>query len=670
MSLLLTAIAAIAVSGLPGAVLSRNSPVGQWLATLLAGSGSVLGIACILSWLATDGDLDASYPWAVMPPRTLDLSLHVGVDGISAFFLLPIFLIGVLGSIYGMGYWKQSEHHENGRRLRVFYGSCVAGMALLVVARDSVVFLVGWEIMALSAFFLVATEDEQSSAREAGWIYLALTHTATLVLFAVFALLWAATDTGELVPKPGAEPIPAGMSTTIFMLALVGFGIKAGMMPLHIWLPSAHANAPSHVSALMSGVLIKMGIYGLVRISSFFPHPPVWWGGLVLALGVISGVLGVAYAIGQHDLKRLLAYHSIENIGIIVMGLGLAFVGRSLGHIDWVVLGMGGALLHVWNHALFKSLLFYGAGSVIHAVHTREMDELGGLSGRMPYTACCFLVGAVAICGLPPLNGFVSEFLIYNGLFGTLGIPAEGGSWPAASLAAPGLALIGTLAAACFIKAFGTVFLGAGRSEHARHAREAPFSMILPMLVLAIGCAAIGFAPVCVAGVLDRAISAWTTPAGSAALVTSSVYPLADWQPLRSIAVMAWVLAGSLSAVGILLWVRVRSGGGEPSVTWGCGYSSPTARMQYTSSSFAEMLVSQFRWALWPIVRRPRIDVPFPRDARFESEVPEGVLDRLVMPAARWLAQRLSWFRVFQQGSAQAYLLYIFAIVILLLIWP
>ncbi|HUY33314.1 MAG TPA: proton-conducting transporter membrane subunit [Pirellulales bacterium] len=672
---LLSAIAAIAVSGLPGAMLSRNSRVGQWVATLLVGAGSALGITCVLIWLAADGSLDASFPWSVMPEGTLDIRLHVGVDGISALFLLPIFLIGLLGSIYGLDYWKQTEHLGNGRKLRLFYGLCVAGMALLVVARDSVVFLVGWEVMALSAFFLVATEDEQESAREAGWIYLALTHTATLVLFAMFALLWAATQSGELVPQAGAAPMASGMATTIFMLALVGFGIKAGVMPLHVWLPGAHANAPSHVSALMSGVLIKMGIYGLVRISSFFPQPPVWWGGLVLTLGVISGVLGVAYAIGQHDLKRLLAYHSIENIGMIVMGLGLALVGRSLERFDWVVLGMGGALLHVWNHALFKSLLFYSAGAVVHAVHTREMDELGGLSKRMPYTACCFLVGAVAICGLPPLNGFVSEFLIYNGLFRTLGI-GEGAKWPAAALAAPGLALIGALAAACFIKAFGTVFLGTGRSEHARHAHEAPVSMILPMLVLAVGCAAIGFAPRGVAGVLDRAIVAWTTPAGSGAvpqevaLATSSVYPLADWQPLGSIAVMALALAGATAVVGIVLWVRMRGGGVESSATWGCGYSSPTPRMQYTSSSFAEMLVSQFRWALWPIVRRPRIGVTFPRDAHFESEVPEGVLDRLVMPAARWLARRLSWFRVFQQGSAQAYLLYIFAIVILLLIWP
>ncbi|HEV3005488.1 MAG TPA: proton-conducting transporter membrane subunit, partial [Pirellulales bacterium] len=465
------------------------------------------------------------------------------------------------------------------------------------------------------------------------------------------------------------EGISAEMANAIFLLALVGFGIKAGIMPLHIWLPSAHANAPSHVSALMSGVLIKMGIYGLVRVSTFFPQPPVWWGGLVLALGAISGILGVAYAIGQHDLKRLLAYHSIENIGIIAMGLGLALVGRSLGRVDWVVFGVAGALLHVWNHALFKSLLFYSAGSVIHAVHTREMDELGGLSKRMPLTASCFLVGAIAICGLPPLNGFVSEFLIYNGLFRTLGIGRQAGSWPAAALAAPGLALIGALAAACFIKAFGTVFLGAGRSEHARHVHESPASMVVPMFVLVLCCAVIGFLPTAVAPVLDRAISAWTAPAGDIDPMSTNVYPLAAWPPLRAIALAAFVLLAALAA-GAVFWLRSRAAGVDSSVTWGCGYASPTPRMQYTSSSFAEMLVNQFRWALWPVVRSPRIDTTFPGEARFESDVPEGVLDRLVWPAMRWLAQRLSWFRVFQQGSVQAYLLYIFAILVLLLVWP
>ena len=283
-------------------------------------------------------------------------------------------------------------------------------------------------------------------------------------------------------------------ATAIFVLALVGFGLKAGIMPLHVWLPGAHANAPSHVSAIMSGVMIKMGIYGLVRVLVLLPTPPLAWGYVLLGLGVVSGVLGVAFAVGQHDLKRLLAYHSIENIGIIVIGLGLALIGRTLDRADWIVLGLGGALLHVWNHALFKSLLFLSAGSVIHATGTREIDRLGGLAKAMPRTSLAFLVGAVAICGLPPLNGFVSELLIYLGLFGTLGI-GEGGACPMAAFAAPALALIGGLAVACFVKVFGVVFLGTARSEDARHAHESAWSMLGPMGVLMGCCLFIGLFP-------------------------------------------------------------------------------------------------------------------------------------------------------------------------------
>jgi formate hydrogenlyase subunit 3/multisubunit Na+/H+ antiporter MnhD subunit len=233
-------------------------------------------------------------------------------------------------------------------------------------------------------------------------------------------------------------------------------------MPLHVWLPGAHAIAPSHVSALMSGVLIKMGIYGLVRTFSLFPNPPLWWGQLVLLMGAISGVLGVAFAIGQHDFKRLLAYHSVENIGIICMGLGLALLGRSLGSGALVALGLGGALLHTWNHGLFKGLLFLSAGSVLHAAHTREIDELGGLAKRMPWTSFAFLVGSVAICGLPPLNGFVSELLVYLGLFEVARLP-RGVLWLVGAIGAPTLALIGALALACFVKVFGAMFLGEPR---------------------------------------------------------------------------------------------------------------------------------------------------------------------------------------------------------------
>ncbi len=304
-------------------------------------------------------------------------------------------------------------------------------------------------------------------------------------------------------------PFSAGLTTAIFVLALVGFGLKAGIMPLHVWLPSAHAAAPAHVSAFMSGVLIKMGIYGLLRVTSLLGHPPLFWGVVLLALGVVSGVLGVAFAIGQHDLKRLLAYHSIENIGIIVMGIGLAMIGRSLGRADWVVLGLGGGLLHVWNHALFKALLFLSAGSVIHAVHTREIDHLGGLAKAMPWTSLCFLVGSVAICGLPPLEWLRQRVphlprpvWHHRSRDRSIQLPARPSPRPA-------LALIGALAVACFVKVYGAVFLGTARSEHARHAHEAPLSMLGPMGVLVACCVLIGAAPLLIAPILEQGVSAW-----------------------------------------------------------------------------------------------------------------------------------------------------------------
>ena len=287
-------------------------------------------------------------------------------------------------------------------------------------------FLLGWEMMALSAFFLVSTEDHLASCREAGWIYLVATHIGTLGLFAMLALWRWATGSFDLVPA--AEGVlSVGVQHSLFLLALLVFGLKAGMMPLHFWLPTAHANAPSHVSAILSGVVLKIGIYGLLRMLSLLPNPPAAWGGLILLLAACSALLGVVFALGQHDLKRLLAYHSVENIGIILMGLGLAMLGRSLDRPTWMVLGMAGCLLHVWNHSFFKSLLFFCAGSVLHSAHTREIDRLGGLAKRMPSTAFLFQIGAVAICGLPPLNGFVSELLIYLGLLASVVAPTGGG---------------------------------------------------------------------------------------------------------------------------------------------------------------------------------------------------------------------------------------------------
>jgi hydrogenase-4 component B len=654
--LVLWGTALAAVSGVPGLFLGRRSLFGQWAAALLLGAGAVLGLAgaACSAWPGLSEEIVR--PWAVPGGK-----FAVAVDGLSAFFLLPIFLISAVGSAYGLAYWRQTDHPETGRKLRLFYGLLTACMALLVIARNSVLFLAAWEGMALSAFFLVTTEDDKEEVRAAGWLFLAAAHVGTLCLFALFALLRAAGGSFALAPLDEGA-VSHGTAAAVFVLALVGFGLKAGIMPLHVWLPSSHANAPSHVSALLSGVILKMGIYGLVRVLSLFPHPPVTWGEVVLALGVVSGVLGVVFALAQHDIKRLLAYHSIENIGIIVMGLGLALVGRSLQRTEWVVLGMGGALLHVWNHALFKGLLFLSAGSVIHATHTREIDHLGGLARRMPRTAAFFLIGAVAICGLPPLNGFVSEFLIYLGLFGTVGTRG-GPSWPGAAFAAPALALIGALAVACFVKVFGVVFLGTARSDHARHAAECGPPMLGAMGTLAACCFFIGLLPGLVAPTLGRALSAWDPTLSDAGA------RLAELTPFGWITVMGFLLLGALLAGGLLLRHLLHRGGVEKGATWGCGYAAPTPRIQYTASSFAQMLVGLFSWVLWPGVQRPGKLGLFPEKTHFHSEVPDTVLDRGVVPLFRSVARVFTWFRVLQQGSIQVSLLFILAALFVLLLW-
>ncbi len=652
--LVLLAIASTAVSGVPALFLPRHPGAGQKLAVLLNVTGCVVGLAGVAAFWYAPRTSPLRYPWAIPGGE-----FHVAVDGLSALFLVPVFLLSLLGSIYGLAYWRADEHPTNARKLQVFYGLIAAGMALLVVARNGLLFLLGWEVMALAAFFAVSTEDHDPEVQQAGWVYLVATHTATLSLFALFALLAAVNGSFTLEPV-APEKLSPGLATAIFVLALVGFGLKAGVMPLHVWLPGAHAMAPSHVSAIMSGVLIKMGIYGLVRVLSLLPRPPVEWGAIVLVLGVISGVLGVAYAIGQHDIKRLLAYHSIENIGIIVMGVGLALIGRSLGRTDWVVLGLAGGLLHVWNHAFFKALLFFSAGSVIHATHTREIDRLGGLARTMPWTAGCFLVGAVAICGLPPLNGFVSEWLVYLGLFRTLGIGGVG-KYPGAALAAPALALIGALALACFVKVFGAVFLGSARSEHAGHAHEAGPAMIVPMLVLVGCCLVIGLAPARVTPVLELAVAAWMPEVSTA--------PIETLAPLEWISVMGVLLVVGLLVVGGLYALLLRRSPVEKGPTWGCGYVAPTARMQYSSSSFAGMLVGLFGWALLPRRQQPG-DLPlFPPPTRFHSDVPDAVLDRGVLPTLRLGARLCARLRILQQGRIQFYLLYVFVALVALLLW-
>jgi len=652
MTVLLVAVAVLAGSAL-AALLASASPRA---ATALGAGGAV--VAGVIGLIAAVPFLFGA------PPESLRLAWNVPygaffvqADALSAFFLLPIFGLSALAAVYGTEYLQAWRGRKSLGAAWFFYNLLVASMVLVVLARNGVLFLVAWETMALTSYFLVTFDHEQDSVREAGWTYLVASHLGTAFLLAMFVLLGRSSGSLDFDRYSSAN------ASALFLLALVGFGTKAGFMPLHVWLPEAHPAAPSHVSALMSGVMIKMGIYGLLRTLTFLGPPPAWWGWVLIGIGLTSGVLGVLFALAQHDLKRLLAYHSVENIGIIALGLGVGLVGVSNGLPLVAVLGFGGGLLHVLNHALFKGLLFLGAGSVRHGAGTLEIDHLGGLAKRMPWTATTFLVGAVAISGLPPLNGFVSEFLIYLGAF--YGVTQR------ADVAVPllaviaGLALIGGLAAACFTKAFGIVFLGEPRTEHAAQAHEAGAAMRWPMALLAVGCVLIGF---CAPLVVRPLASVLALVSGRAPeTVGEKLANAAD--PLR------FVIAGSvvfLVFVAGLVWSRRRLLRGRTvaeTVTWDCGYAQPSARMQYTASSFAQPLTSLFA----PLLRtRRKVVAPegyFPRAASLSTATPDAARVALYEPAfsgVGWLLGRMRWL---QQGRIQLYVLYIALTLLVLLVW-
>ncbi|HVN37644.1 MAG TPA: proton-conducting transporter membrane subunit [Myxococcota bacterium] len=651
LGLVLVATATIAASGLPGYARSPVDAASQRLATALGLLGSTLGALGLVLFVRAGEAQTAVF--GELPIGRLAVSL----DGLSALFLVPMLVVSALGSLYGSEYWHAAQAPGGGRRLRLCWGIMTAAMMGVVLARDAILFLVAWEAMALAAFFLIATEEERPEVRRAAWVYLVATHAGSLCLVAFFALLARATGSFDLWPSlPGDAR--GGLVTAVFALGIGGFGLKAGLVPLHVWLPGAHANAPSHVSALLSGVLLKTGVYGIVRVCGLLPEPPAWWGGALLGIGVLSAVLGMALAVAQQDLKRLLAYSSIENVGIIAIGVGLAAIGRSLGRADLVALGLGGALLHVLNHSVFKPLLFFVAGSVLHATGTRRLASLGGLARSMPRTFAAFALGAVAICGLPPLNGFASELLLYLGLLrAAAAVSPHALAW--AGAAAPALALTGALTLAAFVKVAGIAFCGTARTPQAVHAHDPGHAMLAPMAAFALACVGVGLAPGLALSLLQPAIDAWQPALAGAGPSLSNLAPFARVSQIGVGVVVLVVLGSALS-----LW-RARAGASV--VTWDCGYARPTPRMQYVDSSFSEMLVGLFDWALRTRRSLPQASGLFPSESRFESEVPDAVLDRVVMPLLASADRKLLPVRALQRGPVQAYLLYVFLIVVVLL---
>ena len=644
--LVLVGIALCMASGLPSLAARRASVA----TTPLILVGAAVGfIGTVLSLLG--GSSDLSLPWHI-PGGTL----VIRVDALSAFFAAPVFLLAATGGLYAERYWPAPRLRSG--YVRTFFGVMTGALALVMCAANTILFLAAWEIVALASFFLIATEHERSESRSAAWIYVAASHVATLALFAIIAFLHGVTRTWAFVPLPaGTGALPQGRA--LFCLAFIAFGIKAGVMPLHIWLPGAHAAAPSHVSSVMSGAAIKMGIYGLVRVLSLFDAIPPAFGTTLLLAGIASSIMGVAFALAQHDLKRLLAYHSIENIGIIVTGLGIGVLAQAHGEPFLAFLGYAGALLHVWNHGLFKALLFLSAGAAIHGVHTREIDRMGGLARRMPWTAAAFLIGAAAITGLPPLNGFVSEWLLYVAGFTNITRAPHGGPTLLLIIVVPALALTGALALACFVKAFGTAFLGAPRSTAAADAREVPVAMRIAMAPLVLFCTAIGVLPVLFAPFLSRAVHD-AVPR----LVVPAATLTALLQPIQTSALIVMTLV--IVAVLALLAATRRA---ATASTWDCGYAAPTARMQYTASSVARGLVGFFAWAMPPIVHAPRAFPLFPSAAAFESHVPDTVLDRALLPMLRRGRWALGFARYIQHGRMQLYLVYLGVTLVVLLAW-
>lgn len=645
-------------SGLPALALWRRPALAQRLSTAVLCAGAALGVVGAAGALFAATPPELWLPWAA-PGGAFALR----IDRLSAFFLLPVLVVPALGSVYGLGYFPQAQHGAKAVRLQLFFGLVTGAMALVVASANGILFLAAWEVMALSGFLLVLTDHEEKEVQRAGFVYLASAHAANLALFAMFVLLSGAAGSYDFSAMVGLSA-RGGTATAIFVLALVGFGLKAGLLPLHFWLPGAHAAAPSHVSALMSGVLLKTGIYGLLRVTGFFEAPPAAWGTLFLLGGGASAVMGVAFALAQHDLKRLLAYHSVENIGIIAMGMGLALLGRARGDAGLVFLGFAAAVLHVVNHATFKSLLFLGAGAVVHGTGTRDLDRLGGLSRAMPRTAALFLVGAAAICGLPPLNGFASEWLLYLASLRTVFDVGPSPRLHFAALGAPLLAFVGGLASACFVKVFGTVFLGKPRSHPAGNAREVPGSMLWPMAVLAAACVLVGLFPAALLPALAGAAAQWSGLSAEA-LASSAAAAGAS-------AVRITTMAAALAAIAILVALfrrRLLASPQPQAETWGCGYSRPTARMQYTGSSLVSTLVGTFRWAFFP---RARVLLPhgiFPSRSMYRSSVPDTALERGIVPVLAWIAQLAGRARGRLFGAVQFQAFLLLAGLVALLVW-
>jgi formate hydrogenlyase subunit 3/multisubunit Na+/H+ antiporter MnhD subunit len=642
------------------------------------GSRLVYGASLIVSVVALGAALDAligapdGTPSLVLPLGIPWVGAHFRIDALGAFFIIVVNLGGAAASLYGIGY---GEHEPARMRVLPFFPAFLAGMNLVVVADDAYSFLFSWEFMSLTSWALVMAHHRDRDNARAGYIYLLMASFGTLALLLAFGLL-AGPNGGYAFAAIRAGTHSPLLAALILTLALLGAGSKAGLVPLHVWLPLAHPAAPSHVSALMSGVMTKVAVYAFIRLVFDLLGPPSWGMGLaVLTIGGITAVLGVLYALMQHDLKRLLAYHTVENIGIIFIGLGLALAFRADGMKLASALALTAALFHVFNHSLFKSLLFFGAGSVLTATGERDMEKLGGLIHRMPRAALAFLIGCVAISALPPLNGFVSEWLTFQAILISPALPQWG-----LRIAIPAfgtlLALSAALAAACFVKAFGVTFLGRPRSPAAETASETDAYSLTGMFILAGLCLLAGILPGFVIDALaplTRQLTGGAMP-DQAALPWLSIIPIAASRSSYN-GLLVFLFITASASLGAYAIHRLASRAVRRAPAWDCGYPDPSPITQYTASSFAQPIRRVFGTVVFR--SRERVEMPPPgamTAARLHVTLRDPVWDTLYAPIAGAVGFAAERLNIMQFLTIRRYLSFVMLALIVLLqvlaIWP
>jgi hydrogenase-4 component B len=606
---------------------------------------------------ASELTLPIGLPW---------LGAHFRLDALASFFLIVINLGGAAASLYGLGY---GHHETTPHRVLPFFPAFLAGMNLVVLSADAFSYLLCWEFMSLASWALVMAHHRETGNAKAGYVYLVMASFGTLALLLAFGLLAGPAGTYEFASIRAAQHTPY-VATLVLILMLLGAGSKAGLVPLHVWLPLAHPAAPSHVSALMSGVMTKVAIYGFIRVVFDLLGPPTWSASvIVLFLGGITAVMGILYAMMEKDLKRLLAYSTIENVGIIFVSLGLALAFQANGMKLAAALAFTAALFHVLNHSFFKSLLFFGAGAVLTSTGERDMDKLGGLIHRMPFTSFVFLVGCVAISALPPFNGFVSEWLIFQAVLQSPELP----QW-ALKIMVPAvgalLALAAALAAACFVKAFGVTFLGRPRSPAAENAEEVDRYSISAMCVLAALCLLAGILP----GLVIDALSPITLEIlGSRMPIQAneswlSIVPIAaSRSSYNGLLVMVFITLSASLAVFVIHRFASRALRRGPA--WGCGFSDPTPAAQYSAGSFAQPIRRVFGTLMFHA--RDHVDMPAPGDirpARLRIELHDLVWEGMYLPIAAAVGYAADRLNRLQFLTIRRYLSLVFATLVTLLL--